>query len=209
MRRLMIAISAGVLAACAAKPISTTMDSIAERYVKLVLRVGQHDKNFVDAYYGDPAWKPAGPPLTLTELGAEAEALKKLLRGLPPEADKDALGTLRRSYLDKQLGAVETRVAMLGGQKFSFDEEAERLYDANPPHKTDADFQPVLDELAKLLPGKGSVIERYGKFREKYVIPKDKVDAVFHAAIDGCRSKTLEHMKLPPGETFTVEYVTG
>jgi len=84
-----------------------------------------------------------------------------------------------------------------------------RLYDAQPPKNGDADFQPILDELARLLPGKGSLIDRYAAFRQKYVIPKDKVDAVFRAAIDGCRSTTLAHLKLPPGETFTVEYVTG
>src|SRR5205814_3598449 len=39
--------------------------------------------------------------------------------------------------------------------------------------------------------------------------PKDKLDAVFKAAIDGCRSRTLEHMTLPPNESFTVEYVTN
>jgi len=31
---------------------------------------------------------------------------------------------------------------------------------------------------------------------------------VFKAAIDGCRSRNLEHIQLPPGESFTVEYVT-
>jgi hypothetical protein len=35
------------------------------------------------------------------------------------------------------------------------------------------------------------------------------VDAVFRAAIDGCRAKTIEHLQLPRGEAFTVEYVTG
>ena len=34
-----------------------TMDRIAERYVKLVLAVGQHDRDYVDAYYGPAAWK--------------------------------------------------------------------------------------------------------------------------------------------------------
>ncbi len=185
------------------------MNSIAERYVKLVLRVGQHDTNFVDAYYGDPAWKPTGPSLTLTELGAEAEALRRSLRGLPASATEQEIETLRRDYLDRQLAAVETRVAMLGGQKLTFDDEAERLYDARPPHRQDADFQPVLDELSRLLPGRGQLIDRYEAFRQKYVIPRDKVDAVFRAAIEGCRSQTLAHLTLPPEETFTVEYVSG
>ncbi len=34
------------------------MSPLAERYVRLVLAVGQHDPDFVDAYYGPPEWKP-------------------------------------------------------------------------------------------------------------------------------------------------------
>lgn len=192
------------------------MNSIAERYVKLVLRVGQHDTNFVDAYYGDPSWKPTGPSLTLTELSAEAEALRKALGNVRPAPSEAEIVRLRHDYLEKQIAAVETRLEMLGGKKFSFDEEAERLYDAKPPKLGEADFQPALDELARLLPAGGrgfspgsSLVERYATFREKYVIPTDKLDAVFRAAIDGCRAKTAEHMTLPKGETFTVEYVTG
>ena len=38
---------------------SSTMDTIAEQYVKLVLALGQHDADYVDAYYGPPEWKKA------------------------------------------------------------------------------------------------------------------------------------------------------
>ena len=36
---------------------AVTMDTIAEQYVKLVLALGQHDADYVDAYYGPPEWK--------------------------------------------------------------------------------------------------------------------------------------------------------
>ena len=35
----------------------TSVQEIAEAYVKLVLAIGQHDPNYVDAYYGPPEWK--------------------------------------------------------------------------------------------------------------------------------------------------------
>ena len=45
--------------AVAAQPIpSTPMNTIAERYVKLVLAVGQHDADYVDAFYGPPSGRP-------------------------------------------------------------------------------------------------------------------------------------------------------
>jgi hypothetical protein len=34
-----------------------TMNQVAERYVRLVLALGQHDADYVDAYYGPPEWR--------------------------------------------------------------------------------------------------------------------------------------------------------
>src|SRR5262245_40575637 len=39
------------------QPPTSSMNAIAESYVKLVLAVGQHDPAYVDAYYGPEAWK--------------------------------------------------------------------------------------------------------------------------------------------------------
>jgi hypothetical protein len=186
-----------------------TMNDIAERYVKLVLAVGQHDKDFVDAYYGDEAWKPTASPVALEELATRAGSLRTDLKNIKTTTGDSDLERLRHTYLDKQLAAVEGRLAMLMGNRLSFDDEAARLYDAAPPHLGEADFQPSLDELNRLLPGTSPLIDRYAEFRSRYVIPTAKLDAVFRAAIDGCRAKTLAHLTLPPGETFTVEYVTG
>lgn len=198
------------LAACAApsRP-AMTLNQIAERYVRLVLAVGQHDAGFVDAYYGDPSWQPAGAPRPLADLAADAAALRAALGAIAPQPGDDPLVPLRHTYLDKQLAAVEARLAMLTGTRLSFDEEAARLYDAALPPIAEADFQPALEDLNRLLPGTGSLNDRYTAFRSRYVIPTAKLDAVFRAAIDACRSRTLAHLALPAGETFTVEYVTG
>jgi hypothetical protein len=197
------------LAACTPAPVTSDMNAIAERYVKLVLLVGQHDANFVDAYYGDPSWKPSGPPVPLADLASRAAALRKEVDAFVLPADADETTRLRHKYLEKQLAAVDTRIAMLGGRKLTFDEEASALYDAAPPHQTEADFTPVLKELETLLPGTGSLFQRYTAFRNAFVIPAVKLDSVFVAAIEGCRERTAAHITLPAGETFTVEYVTG
>jgi hypothetical protein len=186
-----------------------TMDDIAERYVRLVLQVGQHDPNFVDAYYGDESWRPTGDPIALETLAAEVSQLKRDLDAVPPPPDRVPIEALRHRYLEKQLVAVETRIAMLMGERLSFNDEAARLYDATPPTMTEADFQPALDELGRLLPGPGTLIDRYTAFRAQFVISTDRLDAVFRKAIDECRSRTLAHLTLPEGESFSVEYVTG
>ena len=47
------------------------------------------------------------------------------------------------------------------------------------------------------------------KFKNAFVIPKEKINAVFQAAIEECRKRTLQQIKLPDNENFTVEYVTN
>jgi hypothetical protein len=202
---LVIALAA---AGCAQGPSSTDMNTLAERYVKLVLKVGQHDADFVDAYYGDPAWRPAGVITPLETLAIEARSIRDAVEAVPVERGEEIV-RLRRTYLEKQINAVETRLAMLMGVKMSFDEEATRLYDARPPRTTEADLQPALDELERLLPGPGPLVDRYAAFRKRFEIPRDRLDAVFLAAIQGCRERTAAQLPLPRGESFTVEYVTG
>jgi hypothetical protein len=67
----------------------------------------------------------------------------------------------------------------------------------------------VLAELAERLPGQGTLLERYQAFRDRFEIPKERLSAVFDAAIAGCRERTARHIQLPAGETFTLEYVTN
>ena len=184
------------------------MDEIAEQYVKLVLAVGQHDGDFVDAYYGDPSWKPAAKR-PLADVLAAARSTRVDLHHLTPPDDADPMVRLRFAYLDKQLAAVEARLEMLSGSKFLFDEESQRLYDAEAPRTSKAELTDVLTRLEGLIPGRGTLAERYATLRNDYVIPRDKLDTVFRAAIDGCRRRTLDHLTLPAGEAFTVEYVTG
>jgi hypothetical protein len=56
-----------------------SMNQSAERYVKLVLAVGQHDADYVDAYYGPPAWRKdaASNKRPLAEIDADAAASKR------------------------------------------------------------------------------------------------------------------------------------
>jgi hypothetical protein len=189
-------------------------DEAAETYARLVLAVGEHDEDYVDAFYGPADWRDevAAAGWNLVEINRRAAALEVDLRRLPPiepGAPDAALRGLRREYLARQLQALRARVAMLSGRRLTFDEESQELYDAVAPRHTEAEFQGVLAELGARLPGNGSLIERYAAFRQAFVVPTDRLDAVFQAAIEGCRTRTLRHVGLPEGETFTIEYVTG
>jgi len=194
----------------------SAMDTIAEQYVKLVLALGQHDADYVDAYYGPPEWKneAAGSKMALDEIGTRAKALLADLAGQRGTATQKAASNkemteLRHHYLERQLSALEARVRMLKGERLSFDDESRALYDAVAPTFPESHFQEILDRLEKRFPGSGPLVERYETFRRAFVIPRDKLDPVFQKAIQGCRERTLRHVTLPPDEKFTVEYVTN
>ena len=190
------------------------MRNVAERYVKLVLAVGQHDADYVDAFYGPPEWRKAAEAekLPLVTIEQQAEALEKdiaVVTAASPVARDAELWGLRRQYLARQMAALRARVSMLQGKRLTFDEESRALYDAVAPTQTEAEFEDVLKQLEARLPGDGTLIERYDRFKQAFVIPTAKVDRVFREAIRACRDRTMAHVELPVEERFTVEYVTG
>src|SRR5947207_10475601 len=186
----------------------TSVNEIAEAYVKLVLTMGQHDPDYVDAYYGPPEWnKQSETNKPLDAIALEATQLRDQLAKISMPADE--MERLRRAYLTKQLSALQARVRILKGEHLKFDEESRALYDAVAPKFSDLHFQEILAKLEPKLPGEGPLLQRYKNWRRAFVIPKDKLDTVFQLAINACRERTLAHIKLPPGENFTVEYVTN
>ncbi len=190
------------------------LDTVAESYVKLVLAVGQHDADYVDAYYGPKAWQDeaTAESQTLASIQSRADILLGQFEPEPLAGD-DTLESLRRKYLHRQLGALNARVELLSGTPLTFEAEARALYDATPPRLEEAHFQATLDELDRLLASEGfdsgSLIERLETFRRDFVIPTDKLDVVFREAVDACRERTERHIELPAGENFKIEYVTG
>ncbi|WP_295800378.1 hypothetical protein [uncultured Microbulbifer sp.] len=184
------------------------LDQLAEDYVRLVLTLGNHDKSYVDAYYGPAEWKTAatGDRATAAELANRAE---QLLAQLPESIEPgDDLQTLRAHYLKTQLRAVVYHAHHLADANFrNFDREAQALYDTVPPVQEFADFEPVLAQLEQLLPGDEPLYLRVKAFQDQFQIPEDKMGAVFDAAIKGCRDRTKAHVTLPANENFVLEYV--
>ena len=189
---------------------ATDLNAPADRYVKLVLAVGEHDAASVDAYYGPPEWKTsaaAAGKRPLAELAAEADALTRELAAIPQP--DDAMQRLRGDYLRAQIHAVSARLRMLQGTKLDFDVESRELYDAVAPTYDEAHFAQALQKLDTLVSGPGELADRVEALRQRLVVPRDKLDAVFKAAIAECRARTVAHLQLPPGEEFRLEYVTG
>ncbi len=187
------------------------MDAIAESYVKLVLEIGLYDPDYVDAFYGPEDWRPSAESkrsmFPFKALQGDAVKLQTLLQGVKPDT-LDDIQKQRLFFLKKQFVAVLARIDMLSGKRLTFDEETRALYDAEAPVNGEAYFAELLADLDRELPGSGDLPQRLDAFRRKFVIPKEKLDAVFQTAISEARKRTLAHIDLPENENFEVEYVT-
>jgi hypothetical protein len=200
--RMAVLLIAFVMHGCARVPM---INAVAESYVKLVLAVGRHDDNYVDAYYGPPAWKEEaarGTPVPLAELLDRTRALRKDLAAAHGAED-------RTRFLDKQLVAVETHLRRLSGERMTLTEECRGLFDADPPHHDVATFQAAHDALERLVPGDGPLGARIEALRKAVYIPKDRIQATLQAALEAARSANAPFVKLPPSERFEAVLVTG
>jgi hypothetical protein len=194
----------------AASAPAMAVGDIADAYIKLTLEAGTHEAEYVDAYYGPAELQDAAKtkPRSLADLITEARALTAAVDGALPQISNEA--ERRRSLaLRGMLVAADTRLQMLQGRKFNFDDEAKGQFATVPDLKPLAAYDPILANLEKLIPGEGALAIRVDAFNERYTIPKDRLQPVFDAAISECKRRTAAHITLPAGENFTMEFVTG
>lgn len=181
------------------------INNLAEQYVKLSLKIGQHAEYYVDAYYGPEEWRPNDEKTPLNDLKNHADDLVKQALSLAQEDIGDQQERL--DFLQLHLKSSVTYIKQLLGVNISFADECESLYDAKPPKFNELHFDKILAKLDQLVPGEGSLNQRFLDYREDFIIPVDKLDSVFSAAINEARKRTLQYIDIPENENFTVELV--
>jgi len=212
MRRGLWLVVGLVLATSGAKAApSDSIDAAARDYVRLQLAIGEKESGYIDAYYGPDALRADGKALgarsDLAALRSRAQELRARIARLSARSTGDS--TRRARFLAAQLTAAITRLRMLQGEKLSFDEEAFGLFDVHPHLKPLSTYDPVLARIDALVPGQGPLADRVDNYRDRFVVKNDRLRPVVSAAIAGCKARTEQHIKLPKGEHFTLEFVTG
>lgn len=184
---------------------------IAHKYVIATLRAGAHEAEWVDAYYGPEEW----PKMAESSFRSKEELygdFSKLIDRLDHDilAGEDRADLVQRvRALRAMLAAAQTRMQMLMGKKLDFETEARGQFATSPELKSLEYYDEILARLDNEVPGTGPLAQRVDAFNERYVIPKEKLKSVFDAAITECRKRTAQFIKLPAGENFTMEFVTG
>jgi hypothetical protein len=166
-----------------------------ERYLRLGLQLGRHDGGIVDAYFGPPelaAGIDAEPPVEPRALLSAAEAL---------------LNELEDGWLRDQVVGVRTYAAVLAGESISYADEVEGCYGVRPIHTDEAVFTAAHEQLEELLPGEGSLAERYARWEESTRVPSEQIEPALAAVIEEARSWTRGLVELPDGEGVGLEIV--
>ena len=197
-----------LLLAGPAPALADSLDRIARDYVHLVLEIGEHDPGYVDAYYGPGRWRRQAHahPRTLDQLAAGAEALQQRIAAI--NVREPSLDVRRKAFLAAQLNAAGLRLRLLRGGTLTFAEEARGMYGVDLHLRPLSVYDPVLERIERLVPGEGTLADRVDAFQDRFVIPRDRLEAVMRAAIAECRRRTLLHFPLPRQDTFTLEFVT-
>ncbi|HEY9090123.1 hypothetical protein [Parasphingorhabdus sp.] len=182
------------------------LDEIAADYIMLTLAMGEKEPGYVDAYYGPKTWAALAKKQerSLAELGEEVARLKARIHALPKDADQ-----ARQRFLLAQLEAARTRIAMLSGEVLPFAEEAKGLFGVTPEILPLSEYDSVLAQVDRLIPGKGHLAARVDAFEDQYIIPKEHLKTVFDTAIAECKRRTQIYFDLPEDENFRMEFVTG
>lgn len=211
--RIIILLAMSLATACAERDtpdVAATIDPLAEQYVKLALALGEYDPDYIDAYVGPPEWRDTAraSPQSLAAIASAAADAAAKVRALDIVAE-DHLLILRRDYLASHLESLAAVARMRDGATFSFDEESRLIYGFVAPAFPREHYDEVLLEIEAILPGDGPLHERVESFRQQFRVPPENVEAVIRAGIEECRSRTLQHMQLPAGESFVFELVSG
>jgi hypothetical protein len=184
------------------------LNALAEQYVRLGLTIGQYDADFVDAYYGPDSLKPTTAPGAAFPKDSLLAAADTLLSALNNFSNNDTLSK-RAAWIQAQLTAFERRIRIFAGETATFDEESKDLYGVSAPVYDSSHYKQIIKKLDSLLPGKGSINDRFQLLANHFIIPKDKLDTVFKTSIAECRKRTMQHYTLPAEENFSLEYVNN
>lgn len=193
------------------KPISPDISLLAKDYVQLALDINRYDSSFVDAYYGPDSLKASGPKNMVFPKDSFLTAVQILqdnFSQLIKETKDDTL-LLRANWLKAQLTAFSRRIKIFSGEYANFDTESLELFGVKAPVYPEAHYQDLVAQLNTILPGPGSINDRFQTLSNHFIIPKPKLATVFQASIAECRKKTAAHYAIPSNENFTLEFVTN
>jgi hypothetical protein len=173
-------------------------------YVRLGLRFDRLESGFVDAYTGDPRLRAE----VADEPAPTAQRLRDQARGLLAELDAAGLPADRAAYLRGQLTGLECTARKMAGEPVGFVDEVRAYFQVDVTLADPAEYAAAHAELDRLLPGNGTLPERYAVHRRREECPPDRLEVAVHALSSALRDRVRGQYGLPEAETVRYEVVT-
>jgi hypothetical protein len=173
-------------------------------YVRLGLRFDRLEAGFVDAYTGDPRIRAQ----VAAETAPTPQLLRDQARGLLRELDAADLPADRIDYLRGQLTGLECTARKMNGEPVGFVEEVRSYFQVDVVLGDESVYAAAHAELDVLLPGSGSLTDRYAAHRRREECPPDRLEVAVHALSSALRDRVRGQYGLPDVETVKYEVVT-
>ena len=184
-----LVLAAGAVMTRAQAPATDPLRAIAERYVRLVLAVGQHDADYVDAYYGPPEWRkeaesregaagrarPAG--------GRDRDGPRGVSGRRPRRRRMRSCGRCAGSTWPGSCRPFAPGWRCCRGRRSPSTRSRGRSttrWRRRTPRPSSRRCWP---SSRRSCPATGSLIERYDRYKQDFVIPARRLDRVFQEAI--------------------------
>jgi hypothetical protein len=223
----LFAVSAGIIAVVLSVLLlsgspESRLDSLAKDYVELALSLEGLGEGEVDAYFG-PGNLQASSKADAEVIAGQAAQLHSAVAAIEFPTSNP-----RQQKLLARLTQVEKIARFLADPTaLSFAQETRELYklpleeipettrldesgrvviDELPPTAVDIRRDAIMDELRDLLPGTGNLPFKVARFLSSFMVPVEKREEVFMAALQACKNATLDHWELPANENLQIEW---
>ena len=173
-------------------------------FVELALSIDQYLPGYVDAYYG-----PDEIPKKIREDGkAPLTALEQKARELAESIAPDiSLAAGRKEYLLGEVGAMQTTLRLLQGERLGIIEEVQALYGLTPEWVDESVFEEAHHSLEQLLPGEEPLADRMIAFREYFEVSSEAAVPVIKRLFQDFQTRTKQRFSLPDSESCVFEFV--
>ena len=173
-------------------------------YVRLGLRFDRLEPGFVDAFTGDKRLRAQ----VEDEPAPTAAALREQARALLAELDAAGLAADRTGYLRGQLTGLECSARKMSGEPVGFVDEVAAYFQVDVVLGDPAEYAAAHAELGALLPGTGTLVERYAAHRRREECPPARLETAVLALSSALRDRVRGQYGLPEVETVRYEVVT-
>jgi hypothetical protein len=180
----------------------------SSEFILTSLRLGKHVDGLVDSYFGPPELNNVvikEPLKPLDEILSDLNELERRTSSLSSEKP-------RRTYMQKQIGALKTIAQQKMGKEIPYREFVAKTLDVESEQVKEKEISKIRSELQELLAKngyRGDLTEMSSAFRKKNLLSGRTLAEEFDKLASAARSRTRALIKLPPSELAELNVVSN